>query len=274
LRDRFALVRGLAVGAWLGVDPRPGRDQRLPCEHSPAMSNRSVDGMRTYWDERAKENAAWYVDTSLSFDDPDMEQFWQQGERIVEIALDDRPARAPGRHELAVEIGSGLGRNCKALAARFDHVVGVDIAPEMVRRATELVPSATFELVDGASLAPVASASADFVFSFTVFQHIPDVAVIERYIEEAGRVLRPGGVFAFQWNNEAGHRRWKARRTLLTALQRTGLRRERYARHAPQFLGSKVPIERVEQALARGGLELAASRDLGSLYAWAWAVKP
>jgi len=238
------------------------------------MSNRSVEGMRTYWDERAKENAAWYVDTSLSYDDPDMEQFWDQGERIVQIALDDPPAKAPRAHDLAVEIGSGLGRNCKALAGRFDRVVGVDIAPEMVRRATELVPSATFELVDGASLAPVDDATADFVFSFTVFQHIPDVAVIERYIEEAGRVLRSGGVFAFQWNNEPGHLRWKARRTLLAALQRTGLRKEQYARHAPQFLGSKVPLERVEHALGRGGLKLAATRDLSSLYAWAWAVKP
>lgn len=274
VRDRVALVRGAAIGVWLGAVGRAGRDRRLPCEHSTTMSNRSVDGMRTYWDERAKENAAWYVDTSLSYDDPDMEQFWQQGERIVQIALDDPPAKAPSRHELAVEIGSGLGRNCRALSARFDRVVGVDIAPEMVRRATELVPSATFELVDGASLAPVESGTADFVFSFTVFQHIPDVAVIERYIEEAGRVLRPGGVFAFQWNNEPGHFRWKARRTLLAALQRTGLRREQYARHAPQFLGSKVPVDRVKQALARGGLELATTRDLGSLYAWAWAIKP
>ena len=274
LRDRLAFARGLALGAWLGIGRQPGRDPRPSCEHSSAMTNRSVDGMRTYWDERAKENAAWYVDTSLSYDDPDMEQFWQQGARIVEIALDEPPATAPSRHELAVEIGSGLGRNCKALAARFDRVVGVDIAPEMVRRATELVPEATFELVDGASLAPVASGTADFVFSFTVFQHIPDVAVIEQYIEEAGRVLRSGGVFAFQWNNEPGHLRWKARRTLLAALQRTGLRREQYARHAPQFLGSKVPVETVKGALARGGLELATTRDLGSLYAWAWAVKP
>jgi len=235
--------------------------------------SRSVDGMRAYWDEKAKENAAWYVDTSLSFDDPDMEQFWEQGERIVQLALDDPPGRAPSGTELAVEIGSGLGRNCKALARRFDRVVGVDIAPEMVRRATELVPEAEFCLVDGASIAPVADASADFVLSFTVFQHIPDVDVIERYIVEAGRVLCAGGVFAFQWNNEPGHRAWTARRTWLAALQRTGLRRERYGRHASQFLGSKVPLARIERALASAGLELVATQSLGTLYAWAWGAK-
>ena len=272
LAHRAALARGVGHGLWLGAGRVPGRDRGEPCEHSSAMT-RSVDGMRAYWDEKAKENAAWYVDTSLSFDDPDMEQFWQQGERIVQIALDDPPARAPQGSALAVEIGSGLGRNCKALAGRFDRVVGVDIAPEMVRRATELVPEAEFHLVDGASIAPVADASADFVFSFTVFQHIPDVDVIERYIVEAGRVLRSGGVFAFQWNNEPGHRAWKARRAWLAALQRTGLRRERYGRHAPQFLGSKVPLARIERALASAGLELVATQSLGTLYAWAWGAK-
>jgi SAM-dependent methyltransferase len=272
LRHRAALARGVTRGLWLGIARPPGRDRGLSCEHSSPMT-RSVDGMRTYWDTKAKENAAWYVDTSLSFDDPDMEQFWQQGERIVAIALDEPPAEAPAGAGLAVEIGSGLGRNCKAMTSRFDRVVGVDISPEMVRRAAELVPNAEFHLVDGASIAPVEDRTADLVFSFTVFQHIPDVAVIERYIAEAGRVLRPGGVFAFQWNNEPGHRAWRARRAWLTLLDRTGLRRERYGRHAPQFLGSKVPLERVERALTAAGLDLAATRGLGTLYAWAWARK-
>ena len=273
IAHRAALARGLAIGLWLGVRASPGRDRTPSCEHSPAMTTRSVDGMRTYWDDRARENAAWYVDTSLSFDDPDMDQFWRQGERIVEIALDEAPAKAPAGRAVAVEIGSGLGRNCKAMAGRFDRVVGVDIAPEMVRRATELVPEAEFHLVDGASLTPIADASADLVFSFTVFQHIPDLAVIQRYIAEAGRVLRPGGVFAFQWNNESGQRAWKVRRTWLSALHRTGLRRERYHRHAPQFLGSKVPLDQIDDALRRAGLDLEATRSLGTLYAWAWATK-
>jgi SAM-dependent methyltransferase len=173
-----------------------------------------------------------------------------------------------------VEIGAGLGRNCRALAARFSRVVGLDISEEMVRRATELVPNVEFVLTDGASMAPVATASADLVFSFTVFQHIPHTAVIEAYIAEAGRVLRQGGVFAFQWNNEPGHRRWALRRRVLSVLQRIGMKRERYQRHAPQFLGSRVPMSRINAALRRAGLELRATMGEGTLYAWAWAVKP
>ena len=38
----------------------------------------------------------------------------------------------------------------------------------------------------------------DFAFSFIVFQHIPSQAIIENYIREVQRVLRPGSLFKFQ----------------------------------------------------------------------------
>lgn len=238
------------------------------------MSNRTTKGMRQYWDERAIENAAWYVDTTLSFDEPDMEQFLADGARIVRDALDGAPAE-PRRHELAVEIGSGLGRVVKSLADRFDHVVGIDISPEMVERAGQLVadPRVELRLGDGRSLAGIADASVDLVLSFTVLQHIPDPKIIEGYLREAGRVLRPGGLLVFQWNNEPGHRRWVIRRWWLTALQRTGLRPEHRGRHATAFLGSRVPMRRIEKALADGQLTLAGVRDPNTLLAWAWATR-
>jgi SAM-dependent methyltransferase len=235
---------------------------------------RSVRGMRDFWDDAARRNAAYYVDTQLDFDNPDMAQFFEQGRKIVDIGLLKSPVALPGR-ALAVEIGAGLGRNCLAMLDHFDHVTGVDISPEMVRRARELVPDprASFELGDGASLAAVGDGSADFVLSFTVFQHIPDVKVIESYIAEAGRVLRPGGVFSFQWNNESGALAWRARRAVLSTLQRTGIRREDHQRNAPQFLGSKVPLPRIEKALGQSGLTIAGTDNLGSLFAWCWAQK-
>lgn len=238
------------------------------------MGDRTTAGMRRYWDERAVENAAWYVDTTLAFDDPDMERFLADGARIVRDALDGAPV-APEQAEVALEIGCGLGRVVKALADRFDRVIGIDISPEMLERARELVdePRIDLRLGDGRSLAGVEDASVDLVLSFTVLQHIPDPRVIEDYLREAGRVLRPGGVLVFQWNNEPGHRRWVLRRWWLTALQRSGLRPERFRRHAPQFLGSRVPLPRIERALSAGGLRLAGVRDPGTLLAWAWAVR-
>jgi SAM-dependent methyltransferase len=229
--------------------------------------------MREYWDERARTNAAWYVDTTVDFANPDMDAFFATGARVVAEALDGAPASPAGR-ALAVELGAGLGRICAALATRFDRVVGLDVSPEMVDRARRLVPSVTFEVNDGVSLQPVGDGSADLVLSFTVLQHIPSTAVIRGYLLEAGRVLKPGGVLAFQWNNLPGARRWHARRVVLAALQRTGLHRETHGRNAAEFLGSRVPLPAIESALDAAGLELVGTRGSGTLFAWAWAVKP
>lgn len=235
--------------------------------------------MRAYWDERARENAAWYVDTSLDFTSPDMVAFFDTGRRIVDEALGansfDAAVPQPHGEQLAVEIGSGIGRVCKALADRFERVVGVDVSPEMVERARELVDATNVEFMvgDGVSLGGISTASADLVLSFTVFQHIPNVDVIHGYIGEAGRVLRSGGVLVFQWNNEPGALRWRAKRSVLSLLQRSGVRREERMRHDAAFLGSRVALDRIRAALADGQLELVHTKGLDTLYAWAWAVK-
>ena len=233
---------------------------------------RATKGMRDYWDARARENAAWYVDTSLAYDDPDMQRFFATGEVIAAEALDDAPAVPEGR-DLAVEIGSGLGRVCKALGARFDNVIGVDISAAMVDRARELVDEThvAFVVSDGSSLSGLSDGVADLVLSFTVFQHIPTVSVIEGYVREAGRVLRPGGLFVFQWNNVPGVMRWRLRRWCLALLQRTRIHRERYMRHAPEFLGTRVRVVRIERALDAAGMDLVGTKGAGTLYAWAWA---
>jgi len=238
------------------------------------VSKKTRDSMREYWDERARLNAVWYVDTSLDYETPDLDRFFETGRRIVTEALDGVEVDLPGRG-VAVEIGSGLGRVCLALAERVDRVVGVDISSEMVDRARTLVQNdrVTFELGDGTSLRNLPDSFADVVLSFTVFQHIPDVAVIEGYIAEAGRVLRPGGLLVFQWNNTPGRVRWVVRRSLLAFAERIGVNTERHGRNAPEFLGSRVPLRTIRDALARSGFTLRTTKGTGTLFAWAWAVK-
>jgi len=230
--------------------------------------------MRSFWDQAARTNAAWYVDTSLDFDHPDMERFFSTGRTIVSEAIDGSPVAPSGRAK-AIEIGSGLGRVCLALADRYERVVGIDISPEMVQRAGELVsdPRVSFRVGDGASLQGIDDASTDLVLSFTVFQHIPRIDLIAGYIEEAGRVLRPGGLFVFQWNNGGASAWWSARRAVLAGIQRSGFRAERHRRHASEFLGSRAPLNRIERAIARGGMELRQTKGLGTLFAWAWAIR-
>ena len=237
---------------------------------------RSAARMRSWWEAAAQRNAAWYVDTSLSYDDPDMEQFWATGEVVVAQALDGAPVDPP-RLGRAVEIGSGLGRIVRALSRHgFTEVVGVDISPTMVERARQLVtePGARFELGDGAGLAAVEDSSADLVLSFTVFQHMPDPDLIAGYLREAARVLRPGGVLVAQWNGMDGASRWALRRAWLSVVGRLRPSADRLGREVPEFLGSRVPVPRLRALLADAGLEVAGMRGEGTLYSWLWATRP
>jgi|SRR5579884_3278911 len=228
--------------------------------------------MRRYWEERSRLNAAYYVDTSLDFDHPDMDAFFATGRLIVAEALDDAPARPPGTG-LAVEIGCGLGRVCLALADRFDRVVGLDVAEGMVARGRQLVaaPNVALLVGDGRSLRPVRDATADLVLSFTVFQHITSVAVIRGYLEETARVLRPDGLAVIQWNSSAPTWRWAARRLVRDLRQRSGLGGDPRGRDTAEFFGTSIPVARMTGMVERAGLAVAGTRGGGSLFSWVWA---
>ncbi len=236
---------------------------------------RSGERMGRYWDERARENAAWYVDTSLDYEQPDMERFFETGRTVVRQALHDAPV-APERHEIALEIGPGLGRVCAALSEDFQHVIGIDVSAEMVARAKELVPTdrITFRVGDGRTLDPVADDSIDFVTSFTVLQHLPSKELVLGYLAEAGRVLRSGGVAALQWNNLPHPLLWRARAAWWRARGRLGLGMRDEQRNAREFAGTRVPTPDVTGALAESGLSVVGIRGEGTLFAWVWARKP
>lgn len=230
--------------------------------------------MRSYWESRAQLNAAWYVDTTLEFEDPDMERFFEGGERTISTVLDSSP-RLPPASGTAIEIGSGLGRMCLALSRRYERVVGLDISEGMARRARDLVRDRriSFVVTDGSTLSALADASADLLFSFTVFQHIPDRTVVDRYILEIGRVLKPGGLLILQWNNQPNAWRWALRRRAARLLDRLGVQKDRYGRFAAPFMGSRIPFRRIRRSLNAANLMVLKTKDLGSLFAWVWAER-
>lgn len=215
----------------------------------------------------------FYVDTSLNYDNPDRAAFIAGGRRIAAIALDESKATPPG-HELAVEIGCGLGRICAAMAESFDKVVGFDISSEMVSQARELVtdPKVEFHHSDGVSLPQVADGTADMVVTFTVFQHAPTRAVIRKNVEEAARILKPGGVFALQWNATPGPVRWRLHRIRMGILGGLG-RADAKGRDAPQFLGSRVPLAAMDRMLEQAGFRRVGLAEPESLFTWAWAIR-
>src|SRR5918999_6613194 len=154
--------------------------------------------MKERWDERATLDAFHYVETEHWRGD--VETFFAIGEQRAQALIDPVLAAhvRSDRRACAVELGCGVGRFSRALSRRFDEVVGVDVSEEMVRNARELKPADSYPRLrfvanDGMSL-PVEDASADFVFSYEVFQHMPSREVIAANLRDVARALRPDGV--------------------------------------------------------------------------------
>ena len=92
----------------------------------------------------------------------------------------------------------------------------------------------------------------DFVGTYIVLQHIPDKKVIESYISEFIRVLKPGGVLFFQIPTHVSLlRRLQPRRRLYALLRAVGFSNsflyERMGLH-PVFYNF-IPLQRVNELL-------------------------
>lgn len=163
--------------------------------------------MKTDWDDRARENAKWYIAT-IRVDQSDDDFYRTGGPEVWKFVLSD-PLLTRHRDlqtQRLLEIGCGIGRMSRHLAPHFAEVHGTDVSGEMVRQAREQLadlPNVTFTETSGADLAPLPADYFDLIFSVYVFQHVPLKEVVESNLREACRVLRPGGLFKFQVNNVA-----------------------------------------------------------------------
>lgn len=224
--------------------------------------------MRTFWDERARENALYFVDNTIDYRNPDAEAFWRDGERVVDRILDLLGARIEPDHEV-VEIGCGVGRLTRALAARARRVVALDVSAEMLARAREANPhldNVEWLLGDGTSLAGVADASADVCFSHVVFQHIPDPAVTLGYVREMGRVLRPGGFAAVHVSNDPSVHRPRKPSLRWRVLERLG--RAPRGSDNPAWLGSAVDLEELKAVAADAGMDAERIENAGTQFCY------
>jgi ubiquinone/menaquinone biosynthesis C-methylase UbiE len=115
--------------------------------------------------------------------------------------------------EYLIDVGCGSGRVAFAFA-RSDfrdtlRYLGVDIVPEMLAFAAEKCrqPRRRFELVTEPRI-PEADGVADMVCFFSVFTHLMQEESY-LYLEEARRVLRPGGRIVASYLDIADPSHWK-----------------------------------------------------------------
>src|SRR4051794_9676035 len=155
--------------------------------------------VRRDWTELGAADPLWavLVDADRRGGRWDVEEFLELGRRDVAAARDwlaelGRPT-SWGR---VLDFGCGAGRLSQALAEHAEEVVGVDVSASMLDTARALDRSGgrcTFVLNEAADLRAFADASVDLVFTERVLQHLPG-ALVEAYLGEFLRVLRPGGV--------------------------------------------------------------------------------
>lgn len=92
----------------------------------------------------------------------------------------------------AYDVGCGFGRLTPVLSEFASVVIGFEREATLIATARQLLPSLEFIEVATLETLPAPDASAEFVMTFTVLQHMPDAAA-EKVSRELTRVLAPGG---------------------------------------------------------------------------------
>jgi len=163
-----------------------------------------LDHLRRVWQTLGREDPLWAV---LSHADKRggrwaADEFLATGRAEINPIVNAFAEHGmPSSRRLALDFGCGAGRLSRALAAHFEHVVGIDVSSSMIETARALNRDvANVEFRENASprLEGVADASVDFVYSLITLQHIPSRLAMG-YVDEFFRVLAPGGIAVFQF---------------------------------------------------------------------------
>jgi len=162
----------------------------------------SFDEVRRDWTRLGADDPLWavYVAADKRGGRWDPEQFLATGRADVAASVSWLADLGAGpRWARVLDFGCGAGRLSQALAAHADEVVGVDVSPPMLEVARKLDAEnrCSFVLNETSDLAAFETGSFDLVYSELVLQHLP-APVIDGYLAEFVRVLRPGGVALLQ----------------------------------------------------------------------------
>jgi 2-polyprenyl-3-methyl-5-hydroxy-6-metoxy-1,4-benzoquinol methylase len=167
-------------------EPKPLNMPPLAARNTPAAVDPFVDD--------------WIVNTNGNL-------YWRVRGRLPRYPIPPWPTRGANRPaETLVDIGCSWGRWSIAAARAGFAVWGVDVHLDALwaaRRTTpELGVSADFACSDAAHL-PFRPASIDFVFSYSVLQHL-EKQVVRDVLKRIVRILRPGGTCFVQLPNTFG----------------------------------------------------------------------
>jgi ubiquinone/menaquinone biosynthesis C-methylase UbiE len=159
--------------------------------------------LQTHWNLFGERDPLWAI---LTWNDKkgnkwNSDEFFETGEQEIKDVMQyvEKLGLLQQRGR-ALDFGCGAGRLTQALANYFEEVVGIDIAPSMVKLAKRYNRwgARCMYFVNGVdNLRLFSNEEFHFIYTNIVLQHMrPDYA--KSYIKEFLRVLKPQGVLVFQ----------------------------------------------------------------------------
>lgn len=144
---------------------------------------------KTTWEQLGanEQDAKMFVASSV-----DEDQFAESAATTVAV-LEQKVGILPT--DVVLEIGCGVGRVGRVVAPRCRQWIGTDISSGMIGHATRRLAdlrNVRFVELHDVGLAGIPDASVDVVYCTVVFMHLYEWDRY-RYVQEAHRVLRPGG---------------------------------------------------------------------------------
>jgi SAM-dependent methyltransferase len=157
------------------------------------------------WEANARRNALWAILTDRDRTSAawSVDDFFATGRIEVDAvmrALAESGA-TPNFLGLFLDFGCGVGRNTRILAQRFAGGIGIDVSETMIALARQHSEGdarrAVYAVNRHEGLPEMSDACIDFVYCHIVLQHLPP-SLQPVFVREFLRILRPGGIAAFQ----------------------------------------------------------------------------
>lgn len=190
----------------------------------------SLRGHQQAWEDLGRVDPMWAVLTSAPrrHGKWDPAEFFATGERDVATLIKHAAELGlPRQQRTALDFGCGVGRLTRPLASHFESAIGVDISQPMIVQAQQWhggCQGCSFVLNTTGDLRSFEDDSVDLIYTRYVLQHLPSGKLVQAYLREFVRILRPGGLLVFQLPSRIGLlHRLQPRRRLYAVLRALGI---------------------------------------------------
>lgn len=178
-------------------------DVVLKSQSQPGMLSPLGDPLPGFPDETLQRNT-----TGLAGDDA-LKQAFAFYDDIVTASRDG--SKGISRDWRVMDFGIGWARVARLFLGHVPaaNIHGIDVDPEFIDLTRSLFPGGDFRVCSPFPPTEFADASLDLISAYSVFSHLSE-ASCKAWIEEFGRILKPGGYVAFTTRDPSffGYLQW------------------------------------------------------------------